>query len=71
MNSKTFGLLGRLFIVFCVTLLLTIWIDAEIAAFILGAFILIAVIALYARVWIVCGEIHEYLERKEEEEEDC
>ena len=71
MNSKTFGLLGRLFLVFCVTLLLTIWIDAEIAAIILGVFILIAVIALYARVWTVCGEIHEYLERKEEEEEDC
>lgn len=70
MNSKTFGLLGRLFLVFCVTLLLTIWIDAEIAAIILGVFILIAVIALYARVWIVCDEIHEYLERKEEEEED-
>ena len=70
MNSKTFGLLGRLFLVFCVTLLLTIWIDAEIAAIISGVFILIAVIALYARVWIVCGEIHEYLESKEEEEED-
>ena len=51
--------------------MLTNWIDAVIASIILGVFILIAVIALYARVWIVCGEIHEYLERKEEEEEDC
>ena len=72
MNSKTFGLLGRLFLVFCVTLLLTIWIDAEIAAIILRGFIPIAVLTLYAKIWIICDEIHEYLERKEEEEEeDC
>lgn len=30
----------------------------------------LVVFTLYAKIWIICDEIHEYLERKEEEEED-
>lgn len=42
-------------------------------AIIMAIIVALVVLTLYAKIWIICDEIHEYLERKEEEEEeeDC
>lgn len=39
--------------------------------FFMAIIVALVVLTLYAKIWIICDEIHEYLERKEEEEEDC
>lgn len=39
--------------------------------FFMAIIVALVVFTLYAKIWIICDEIHEYLERKEEEEEDC
>lgn len=39
--------------------------------FFMALIVALVVFTLYAKIWIICDEIHEYLERKEEEEEDC
>lgn len=39
-------------------------------AIIMAIIVALVVLALYAKIWIICDEIHEYLERKEEEEEE-
>lgn len=38
--------------------------------FFMAIIVALVVFTLYAKIWIICDEIHEYLERKEEEEED-
>lgn len=43
----------------------------EAIAIIMALIIALVVLTLYAKIWIICDEIHEYLERKGEEEEDC
>lgn len=39
--------------------------------FFMALIVALVVFTLYAKIWIICDEIHEYLECKEEEEEDC
>lgn len=39
--------------------------------FFMAIIVALVVFTLYAKIWIICDEIHEYLEHKEEEEEDC
>lgn len=43
----------------------------KVIAIIMAIIVALVVLTLYAKIWIICDEIHEYLERKEEEEEDC
>lgn len=42
----------------------------KVIAIIMAIIVALVVLTLYAKIWIICDEIHEYLERKEEEEED-
>ena len=42
----------------------------KVIAIIMAIIVALVVLTLYAKIWIICDEIHEYLERKEEEE-DC
>lgn len=37
---------------------------------IIGVIAAMVALTLYAKVWIICDEIHEYLESKKDEEED-
>ena len=45
--------------------------DFGVILFFMAIIVALVVLTLYAKIWIICDEIHEYLERKEEEEEDC